>query len=325
MHHTRSRRKLTKRRNRPVGGRARDRCRAARGLRRRPSAAGPAAVAKAGPDAGIRQSAQRRRPAQAHLARQHPRRHFGHAGELAGAAGQHDAVAGGARQAATIQPFLDISKVSSSRGRMMFTTMLRGTLAIWCSSSPTSGTGSISRSSSGEDCTLPYSGLQPFGMRHRGREQAGGEVVGDVNAADRQLRGVQQLPFGEHGHAGGAAAHVDDGGAQVRARHRPAPRARRPSAPRPARRCRDRSGRCRRRASAARSAAASMMCSRAVSVVQNRPRGSATRSVSSAEKVKRQRVDHVAPIFLGPAPTFGDHPADVAFLDRAAVRPAIAR
>ena len=41
------------------------------------------------------------------------------------------------------------------RGRMMFTTMLRGTLAIWCSSSPTSGTGSISRSSSGLDCTLP--------------------------------------------------------------------------------------------------------------------------------------------------------------------------
>ena len=40
---------------------------------------------------------------------------------------------------------------------MMLTTMQRGTLAIWCSSSPTSGTGSSSRSSSGRPAALPYS------------------------------------------------------------------------------------------------------------------------------------------------------------------------
>ena len=48
------------------------------------------------------------------------------------------------------------SNVSSSRGRMMLTTMLRGTFASWCSSSPIRGTGSISRSSSGHASTLPY-------------------------------------------------------------------------------------------------------------------------------------------------------------------------
>ena len=97
---------------------------------------------------------------------------------------------------------------------MMFTTMLRGTLAIWCSSSPTSGTGSISRSSSGLDCDVAVQRLQPLGMRHRRRQQPR-EIVGDVHAADRQLRGVQQLALGEHRHAGGAAAHVDDGGAEL--------------------------------------------------------------------------------------------------------------
>ena len=50
---------------------------------------------------------------------------------------------------------------------MMFTTMLRGTLAIWCSSSPTSGTGSISRSSSGAGLRVAVQRLQPLGVRQR--------------------------------------------------------------------------------------------------------------------------------------------------------------
>ena len=97
---------------------------------------------------------------------------------------------------------------------MMLTTMLRGTFAIWCSSSPTSGTGSISRSSSGLDCTLPYSVFSRSACA-TGVDSSRREIVGDVHAADRKLRGVQQLALGEHRHAGGAAAHVDDRGAEL--------------------------------------------------------------------------------------------------------------
>ena len=63
-------------------------------------------MANAGPEADVRQAAHRVRAAQPHLARQHARRHLAHAGKLAGAAGQHDAIAGGARQSGAVQPVL---------------------------------------------------------------------------------------------------------------------------------------------------------------------------------------------------------------------------
>ena len=38
-----------------------------------------------------------------------------------------------------------------------------------------------------------------------------GDVAGDVYAAERQLRGILQMPVGIDRHAGGAAAHVEHG------------------------------------------------------------------------------------------------------------------
>jgi hypothetical protein len=56
--------------------------------------------------------------------------------------------------------------------------------------------------------------LQPLGMDQRGGE-ALGDIGGDVIAAHRDLRRVQHLAFGKHGEGGGAAAHVNHGGAQL--------------------------------------------------------------------------------------------------------------
>ncbi len=89
----------------------------------------PAAVENAGPEASSGKPRKRRGTAQAHLAAEHARRHFAHARKLAGAARQHDAIAGGASQTGLSSRSLICSKVSSIRGRMMFTTMLRGTFA----------------------------------------------------------------------------------------------------------------------------------------------------------------------------------------------------
>ena len=120
-------------------------------------------------------------------------------------------------------------------------------------------------------------------MRDRRRQQPR-QVVGDVHAADRKLRGVQQLALGEHRHAGGAAAHVDDRGAEFASRPRPASPGPRPTARRPVPRGRGRSARCRRRACAAR-LEPHRPCAAARSVSsQNRPRGSATPAVSSTVK-----------------------------------------
>ena len=55
-----------------------------------------------------------------------------------------------------------------------------------------------------------------------------------------------------------------------------------------------------------------MMCRRAPSVVQNRPRGSSTCSVSSTAKLKRQRMDRLASVGSRAGSAFVHHAADVA-------------
>ena len=100
QHQTRSCRKLTRRRNRPARplGLEVDVLQAC-GPRRRPRPAGRRRWRRPGrmPNSGRPRNAIGR--PSAHLLAEDARRHLAHAGKLAGAAGQHDAVAGGARQA----------------------------------------------------------------------------------------------------------------------------------------------------------------------------------------------------------------------------------
>ena len=57
--------------------------------------------------------------------------------------------------------------------------------------------------------------LDPLRLGHR-RRQAARQIAGDVQAAERDAVGVDQLGVEEHGDRGGAAAHVDQRDAELR-------------------------------------------------------------------------------------------------------------
>ncbi len=107
-----------------------------------------------------------------------------------------------------------ISNVSSSRGRMILTTSLRGTrwmlVLLLAHQRDRQHLALVVRAR----LRVAVQRLQPFRMRN-GRGQHAGDVVGHVPAADRQMRRVQQLALAEHRHPGRAAAHVDHGGAEL--------------------------------------------------------------------------------------------------------------
>ena len=144
------------------------------------------------------------------------------------------------------------SKVSSMRGRMMLTTMLRGTfgdlMLLLADQRHRQHVAFIVRAGF---CTLPYS------VFNRSACATG------VDSSRARSFVTCAPPTGicavcinwsseEQRHAGGAAAHVDDGCAEFALVVHQRRQVRRPSAPKPVRRSRDRSARCRRRGNAAR-------------------------------------------------------------------------
>ena len=129
-------------------------------LAAKPQQAG--AVAKAGPGRSLpaSPSTPRGRPTRTCLSRIRPASSR-HAGELAGAAGQHDAPAGDPVEAGVLRRARTISKVSSMRGRMMPTSIERGTLRRIRRVRPrrSAARRSSRASSDGDGWQLPYSVL----------------------------------------------------------------------------------------------------------------------------------------------------------------------
>ena len=89
----------------------------------------PTAAAKAGLFAASGRPGNAERPAEPDVPPEHAPRRLGEAGELARAAGQHDALADLARRSPDFASMSRaISSVSSTRGRMMRVSAERGTV-----------------------------------------------------------------------------------------------------------------------------------------------------------------------------------------------------
>src|ERR1700722_19026517 len=158
----------------------------------------------------IGQAAQRDGTAQTHLLAEDAARHLAHAAELTCAAGQHDTRAGRAGKAGAVQPlFHHLERLFQTRADDVHHHAARhlGDLVLLLANQRHRQHFAFIV---GAGLGVAVQSFQPLRMCDRRRQQAC-EIIGDVHATDRKLRGVQQLTLGEHRHAGGATAHVDNG------------------------------------------------------------------------------------------------------------------
>src|SRR5215468_2370614 len=164
---------------------------------------------------GLGEAADADRPAHADLLVEHHGGELARAGELAGAAGQHDAAAGDLVEAAGLEArahqlegLLEARLHDADEDRFRDRRRLRRVvLADLRHADHLALVG-------GRGDAVAVERLHALGVDERRREAAG-DVVRDVCAAHRQAVGVDDVAVEEDGDGGGAAAHVDDGDAEV--------------------------------------------------------------------------------------------------------------
>ena len=159
------------------------------------------------------QAANRVWASKAGLAAEDVRGHLPGAGELACAAGKDDAVAGVAVEPGIAQAVADHFEGLLQAGADNLDHLAAGDFLDVVLGLADERDGQhlalVVRAALG----VAVEGFQPLGVGDGGGEQAG-DVVGDVDAAERDLRGVDDVALAEDGDVGRAAAHVDDGRAE---------------------------------------------------------------------------------------------------------------
>ena len=135
--------------------------------------------------------------------------------QLAGAAGQHDAAAGDLVEAARLEPvahqlegLLEARRDDADQQRFRHVI----DVAVLLLADLRHGDHLALVERRGDRAAEQR--LQPLGMGQR-RRQAARDVVGDVHAADRDRVGEDQIAVEKHADRRRAAAHVDDGDAEI--------------------------------------------------------------------------------------------------------------